>query len=299
MSSTPALRGALTALITPFTDSGSVDFDALRALVDRQIAGGINGLVPCGTTGEAATMTEDERAEVIKAVVAHVDGRVPVVAGTGSNCTADTIAFTQRVARENPGKIAAALVVTPYYNKPGQEDMIRHFQEVANEGTLPVILYNVPGRTGVSLTAESIITLSAHPNIIGIKDASADMVLGTQIAAHVPADFALLSGDDFTTFPLMMVGGHGCISVVSNLSPETMSGLCNAVNSGDLATALAMHRKLQPLAQVLFERSNPIPVKAAAAALGWCSPTMRGPLYAPDETFIARLRQALADFGLS
>lgn len=299
MANAPLLSGALTALITPFTPAGEVDFDALRALVDRQIEGGINGLVPCGTTGEAATMSDDECAAVIKAVVEHVDGRVPVVAGTGSNCTASTIAFTRRIAEENPGKIAAALVVTPYYNKPGQADMIRHFEAVANEGGLPVLLYNVPGRTGVSMSADTIVALSKHATIIGVKEASADLVVDTDIAARVAPDFALLSGDDFTTFPFMAIGGHGCISVVSNLSPETMSTLCKAAAEGNFEQALTLHRKLQPLARILFERSNPIPVKAAAAALGWCAPMMRGPLYAPDEAFVARLRQALNDFGLA
>jgi 4-hydroxy-tetrahydrodipicolinate synthase len=297
MSSPIAFRGAFTALITPFQADGSVDEAALRALVRRQIDGGIKGLVPCGTTGEAATMTEDERLQVIETVVSEAGGQVPIIAGTGSNDTAQSVAFTRKVAAIDG--VDAALVVTPYYNKPGQPEMIRHFRTIADEGDLPVVLYNVPGRTAVSLSVESVVSLSAHPQVVAIKEASADMVLDSALVEALPREFALLSGDDFTTFPFIAIGGHGCISVVSNIAPTLMSDLCTAALRGDLPEARRLHGKVQPIARALFEKSNPIPVKTAAHLLGWCGPTLRGPLYEPGDAFPDRLRAMLAAAGLT
>ena len=291
------LGGAMTALITPFTTDGDLDLDALRALVRRQIDGGIDGLVPCGTTGEAATMTADEQIQVIETVVDEAAGRVPIIAGTGSNDTRATIAHTRRVAQIEG--VDAALVVTPYYNKPGQAELIRHFQEVADQGGLPVVLYNVPSRTGVSLTAATVAELAEHDQIIAIKEASADLALDSAIEASTPDDFALLSGDDFTTFPLVAIGGRGCISVVSNLWPGEMSAMVAAAIDGDLEEARRIHRGVQTLARALFERANPIPVKAAAHLLGWCEPTLRGPLYAADDALLASLRKTLDACGLT
>ena len=290
-------RGAYTALITPFNQDGSVDLEGLRALVRRQIDGGIDGLVPCGTTGEAATMTEDERMSVIETVADEAGDEVPIIAGTGTNDTRATVAFTRRVA--NIHGVDAALVVTPYYNKPGQEEMLRHFREVADEGGLPVVLYNVPSRTGVSLTADTVAELAQHNAIVAIKEASADLALDTAIRAATPDDFALLSGDDFTTFPLVAIGGQGCISVVSNLAPGKMSQMCHAALQGDFETAREIHLAIQPLARALFSKPNPIPTKAAAHMLGWCGPTLRGPLYEPGDDFKAELRKALDAFGLT
>ncbi|MBA2663829.1 MAG: 4-hydroxy-tetrahydrodipicolinate synthase [Bradymonadaceae bacterium] len=289
------LEGALTALITPFADGG-IDHPSLAALVDRQIAGGIDGLVPCGTTGESATMTEDERLAVISTVVEAGRGRVPVVAGTGSNDTRVTVAFTRKAA-EIRG-VDAALVVTPYYNKPNQEGLYRHFAQIADEGGLPVVVYNVPGRTAVSLTAQTVARLAAHGGIIAIKEATADMVLATRIVELAGEAITLLSGDDFTTLPLLSVGGRGCISVVSNLDPTSMSQMCHLANGGDYDSARALHMKIQPLARALFSDSNPVPVKTAAALLGWCGPELRGPLYAPDDASRASLAQVLAAYGL-
>ena len=290
------LRGAFTALITPFSDDGNVDFGALRGLVRRQLKGGIDGLVPCGTTGEAATMSPPERLRVIETVVDEANGQVPIIAGTGTNDTARSISFTKQVS-EIDG-VDAALVVTPYYNKPGQPELLRHFREVADEGGLPVVLYNVPGRTGVSLAADTVARLAEHEAIVAIKEASADMALGSAIRANTSDDFALLSGDDFTTFPLVAIGGQGCVSVVSNLVPGDMSKMCAAALDGDFETARQIHLGIQPLARALFRKSNPIPVKAAANMMGWCGPNFRGPLYDPDDDFKEELGNALHAYGL-
>ncbi len=289
------LQGALTAIITPFA-KGQVDYESLRALVSRQIEGGIDGLVPCGTTGESVTMSDEERLGVIGAVVEQAGGRVPIVAGTGTNDTAASVAFTKRVAAL--GGVDAALVVTPYYNKPNQEGLYRHFATIADEGGLPVVVYNVPGRTNISLTAKTIARLAAHGNIVGVKEASGDMVLATQIFEQIGDSIAMLSGDDFTTFPFLALGGQGCISVVSNLDPGAMSQMCALANRGDWAGARALHMQIQPLARALFSDANPIPVKAAAALLGWCGPDMRGPLYAPDDASRQALAEVLRAYGL-
>lgn len=298
MSSTSTyFRGAFTALITPFHADGSVDFEALRGLVRRQIDGGIDGLVPCGTTGESATMSESERLEVIRTVSEEAAGAVPIIAGTGTNDTARSIEFTQQVS-EIDG-VVAALVVTPYYNKPGQPELFRHFTEIADQGGLPVVLYNVPGRTAISLQVETIARLAEHEQIVAIKEASADLAFDSAIRNAVPDDFSLLSGDDFTTFPLIAIGGQGCISVVSNIAPGDMSEMCAAALKGDVQRAQTLHLSIQDLARVLFEKSNPIPVKTAAHLLGYCGPTLRGPLYAPENAFTTRLRGVLSDYGFS
>ena len=283
-------QGAYTALITPFRD-GEVDLPALKSLVERQIDGGIDGLVPCGTTGESATMTAEERITVIETVVDVAGGRVPIIAGTGSNDTRASLAFTRRVA-EIKG-VDAALVVVPYYNKPGQRGLLLHFEALANEGGLPLVLYNVPGRTVISMTAETIATLAKHPNIVAVKEASADMILDTEILASVPNDFSVLSGDDFTTFHLSAMGGDGCISVVSNLLPGLMSELVRTARAGDLEHARILHQKVVPLAKVLFSDSNPVPTKTAARLLGWCSDAARAPLYRGDDALEIRVAEAL------
>ncbi len=289
--------GAFTALITPFSDDGTVDIDALRSLTRRQIDAGISGLVPCGTTGEAATMDERERLQVIETVADEAGDEVSVIAGTGTNDTRASIEFSRRVAHIDG--VDAALVVTPYYNKPGQPELLRHFQEIADEGGIPVVLYNVPSRTGVSLSVDTVAKLADHGAIVGIKEASADLAYDSDIRNRTDDDFALLSGDDFTTFPLMTIGGQGCVSVVSNLIPSTMSKMCAAVLEGDLQTAREIHLSIQPLAQTLFAKSNPIPVKTAAHLMGLCGPTLRGPLYEPDDEFKEVLAQALEAHGLT
>lgn len=288
------IRGAYTALITPFRH-GEVDLEALKALVERQIAGGIHGLVPCGTTGEAATMSQAEQLRVIRTVAEVADGRVPVIAGTGSNDTKKTIAYTQQVAQIEG--VDAALVVVPYYNKPDQEGLFRHFTSVADQGGLPVVLYNVPGRTVTSLAPATVGRLARHDNIVAIKEATGDLKFDTEVIAEVGEHISVLSGDDFTTFPLIACGGTGCISVVSNLDPTVMSQLCEAALSGDYARARQLHLKIQPLARALFSAPNPMPTKTIAAMLDWCDPEVRGPLYEASDAQRAALGEVLKNYS--
>lgn len=241
-------------------------------------------------------MTTDEQLAVIRTCVEASEGRVPVVAGTGSNDTEKTVEMTRKVA--GLGGVDAALVVTPYYNKPSQEGMLRHFRQVADEGGLPVVLYNVPSRTGVSLEADTVARLAEHENIIGIKEASADMRLDTRIVEEAGDNIQLLSGDDFTTFPLLTVGGVGCVSVASNLDPGTMSELVASANAGDLEKARRLHLKIQPLARMLFAEPNPVPAKTAAWLLGWCKADVRAPLYTVSEDFAELMREILENYGL-
>lgn len=289
------LSGAMTALITPFRD-GAVDHEALAALVERQIERGIDGLVPCGTTGEAATMNEEEQLSVIRTVVEAADGRVPIVAGTGTNDTEKTVSYTQKVA--NIDGVDAALVVVPYYNKPDQRGLLGHFRAVADRGGLPVVLYNVPGRTVRSFTPETVGRLADHDNIVAIKEATGDLRFGSEVLEAVDGRIEVLSGDDFTTFPLMAAGGVGCISVVSNVAPGLMQRMCGAALEGDLETARALHLKIQPLARALFAAPNPAPAKQMAALLGLCEPTVRRPLAPVSATVRERLDQLIDDFEL-
>ena len=287
MTQLPALGGAMTALITPFKH-GEVDVPALKALVERQIQGGIAGLVPCGTTGESATMSPKERLLVIRTVVEVGQGRVPIIAGTGSNDTAASVAFTRQVA-EIQG-VDAALVVCPYYNKPNQPMMVRHFTEVAERGGLPVMLYNVPGRTVVSLTPQTIARLAAHERIIGIKEATGDMSFAAQMIEELAGqDFCLLSGDDFTTMPFVAVGGQGCISVVSNLLPGLMSELVESTKQMNLERARHLNVRIQRLGRALFKNPNPVPTKELAAMLGWCEAEVRAPLCGSEASFLNEL----------
>ena len=289
------LRGAFTALITPFRD-GEVDLESLRGLVKRQLDGGIDGLVPCGTTGETATMTVAEQLQVIRTVVDAAGGQVPIVAGTGSNDTRKTVEHTRKAA-EIDG-VDAALVVVPYYNKPDQEGLFRHFTTVADEGGLPVVLYNVPGRTVRSLTPETVSRLAEHDNIIAIKEATGDMVFDTEVLEAVGDRIDVLSGDDFTTFPLLACGGTGCVSVVSNVDPASMSQMCSAALDGNFSAARRLHMKIQPLARALFSAPNPVPAKMIASMLGWCGPQVRAPLYEVDEQTRAALEALISDYGL-
>ena len=294
MADLTQLGGAMTAPITPFKN-GEVDHEALAKLVERQIAGGIDGLVPCGTTGEASTMSEKERLEVISTVVDAANGRVPIIAGTGSNDTAKTIAFTRKVA-EIEG-VDAALVVCPYYNKPNQPMLVEHFRRIADEGGLPVVLYNVPGRTVISMSEATVATLAEHDHIIAIKEATGNMVFDTAIIEALGDNpLRLLSGDDFTTMPFVAIGGHGCISVVSNLLPGVMSELVRATRELDFEKARALHLRIQPLARILFANPNPVPTKEIAHKLGWCSAEARGPLCGSDEAFLTKLDAIIADY---
>jgi 4-hydroxy-tetrahydrodipicolinate synthase len=267
-------RGAYTALITPFR-GGRIDDEALTRLVEQQIETGINGLVPCGTTGESPTLSHAEHVHVVEVVMRAANGRVPVLAGAGSNSTREAIELS-RACKELG--VAGTLQITPYYNKPPQAGLIRHFTEIADAVQLPIVLYNVPGRTGVDMKTDTVVELSKHPNVQGIKEATGDMHRAAQIRERCGPDFDLLSGDDFTLLPFLSVGGNGVISVVSNVDAGLMANLCTAVAEGRLDEARDLHQKQLALCEVLFTESNPIPVKAAMAMLGRCDAEIRSPL---------------------
>jgi 4-hydroxy-tetrahydrodipicolinate synthase len=283
-------RGAFTALVTPLRHD-KLDEPALVDLVNAQLAAGINGLVPCGTTGEASTLSTAEHLRVVEVVISAVAGRVPVLAGAASNDTRKAVELARACKQLGA---AGTLQVTPYYNKPTQPGLIAHFTAIAEQSDLPVVVYNVPGRTGVDLLPETVATLARHPKIVGIKEATGDMVRIARIRELVQdSAFALLSGDDFTILPFLALGGHGVISVTSNVAPAWISRLCAAASTGAWDEARAHHYKQLPLARALFGQPNPIPVKSALALLGRCSPEMRLPLVAIDPQ--SREGQALAD----
>jgi 4-hydroxy-tetrahydrodipicolinate synthase len=266
--------GAFTALVTPFKN-GEVDVEALEGLVEFQIVGGINGLVPCGTTGESPTLSEEEDRLVIETVVRVTNGRVPVVAGTGSNNTASAIKYT-KMAEEVGAD--GSLQVAPYYNKPTQEGLFRHYAAIAENTSLPLVLYNIPGRTNVTIAPETMAQLAEIPNIVGVKESTLSMNMVSDIRRLCGEEFAILSGDDPMTLPLMALGGTGVVSVASNIAPGAVSDMVAAMNSGDLARGRELHYKLLPLIRALSVETNPIPIKAAASLLGLCSDELRLPL---------------------
>jgi 4-hydroxy-tetrahydrodipicolinate synthase len=266
--------GAFTALVTPFKN-GEVDVEALEGLVEFQIEGGINGLVPCGTTGESPTLSEEEDRLVIETVVRVTNGRVPVVAGTGSNNTASAIKYT-KMAEEVGAD--GSLQVAPYYNKPTQEGLFRHYATIAENTSLPLVLYNIPGRTNVTIAPETMAQLAEIPNIVGVKESTLSMNMVSDIRRLCGEEFAILSGDDPMTLPLMALGGTGVVSVASNIAPGAVSDMVAAMNSGDLARGRELHYKLLPLIRALSVETNPIPIKAAASLLGLCSDELRLPL---------------------
>lgn len=294
-STTPRFTGAFTALITPFRH-GEIDEPALRNLVEFQIQSGINGLVPCGTTGESVTMTEFEHDRTIEIVIDQAVGRVPVIAGTGTNNTRATIEHT-RYARA--AGATAALVVVPYYNKPTQEGMYRHYAAVAEATDLPLVLYNVPGRTGVNMLPETVLRLSEIPTIVGIKEASGNLDQVSEIAINARPDFTILSGDDSLTLPIMSVGGHGVISVVSNIVPDAVATLTASILRGDFPTARQTHHRLFDLCRAMFIENNPTAVKTAAALLGRCSGELRLPLTTMSDANQRRLLTALQTWGFN
>ncbi len=264
--------GNMVALVTPFRN-GSVDQKALTDLVDRVLLGGVAGVVPCGTTGESPTLSHEEHDAVVAMTIDAVRGRVPVVAGTGSNCTDEAIRLTRAAGRHGA---TAVLSVNPYYNRPSQQGLVRHFQAIADASMVPVVLYNIPGRTGVELSIETIATLAKHPNIHAIKEATGNVENVTRIRAV--SDLAVLSGDDSLTLPMLALGAQGVISVLSNLLPARMTELVRAGLAGDFDEARALHDHLYPLMKSLFVETNPAPVKAALAHAGWILEELRLPL---------------------
>ena len=283
--------GCGTALVTPFTRDGAVDEAGVRRLARRQIDAGMHFLVPCGTTGESPTMSEEERLRVVAVVVEEAGGRVPVLAGAGGYDTREVIQTAQKMQRLGA---AGILSVTPYYNKPTQEGLFQHYSAIAGEVGLPIIVYNVPGRTGCNVEVATLTRLSQVPNIAGVKEASGNVSQMCEICRAVPDDFVVLSGDDALTLPLMAIGGHGIISVIGNQAPREMSRMVELAESGDFAGARAIHRQLMPLMSANFVESNPIPVKAAMAAMGLLEETYRLPMVAPSEASRRRILDALA-----
>lgn len=288
------LAGCGTALVTPFAANGAVDERALRSLVDWQLAEGIDFLVPCGSTGEAATMTHEEHCRVVEITVGQVAGRVPVVAGAGSNDTRRAIALSEALARIG---VSHLLHVAPMYNKPPQRGLLAHFRAIAESVDCPIVLYNVPGRTAVNLEAATTLALAAVPGIVGIKEASGDLAQITEIIRHRPAGFSVLAGDDALALPVVAIGGDGVISVTANATPRAMCDLVAAARAGRLADARALHLKLSPWMRAAFVESNPLPVKAALHLMGKVGPTHRLPLVPLDERHIEVVRSSLRAAG--
>jgi 4-hydroxy-tetrahydrodipicolinate synthase len=291
------LRGCATALVTPFTSDGVVDTESFRSLVERQIAGGVSLLVPCGTTGESATLTEEEDREVIKLCVETARGRARVIAGTGSNSTAAAVEYS-RAARDLGAD--AVLVVAPFYNKPTQAGLYEHFRTIAEAvNDLPVVLYNVPGRTSCNIAATTTLKLAREvENIAAIKEASGDLSQIMAILRERPNDFRVLSGDDAVTLPLMALGADGVVSVVSNETPDLMSQLVTLALNGDWERARELQYRLLPLMEVNFIESSPGPVKAALAMMGLIEENFRLPLVPISEQSRERVREALTALGL-
>lgn len=287
--------GTGTALVTPFGRDGSLDERMLRALVKRQIEAGIDFLVPCGTTGESPTLTREEHLRVVEITVEAAKGKVPVLGGAGGYNTMEVIARARELAEIG---VDGILSVTPYYNKPTQEGLYQHFRAIAEAVPLPIVLYSVQGRTGVNIEPATVRRLASVENIVGIKEASGNISQMAAILNTVPDNFIVLSGDDAITLPLMALGGHGIISVVSNEIPAEMAQLTRLALRGDFAGAREIHRRFFPLMEINFVESNPIPVKAAMAEMGLLEPVWRLPLVPPKAENQARIRAALESLGL-
>lgn len=287
-------KGSITALITPFRD-GRVDEAAFQAFVEWQIAQGTSALVPCGTTGESPTLSHDEHMRVVELCVEASAGRVPVIAGTGSNSTEEAIQLTLHARQAGAN---AALVVTPYYNKPTQEGLYQHYKAIHDACDLPIIIYNIPGRCIVDMSVDTMARLAELPNIVGVKDATADLVRPLRTRLALGPDFCQLSGEDATITAFLAQGGHGCISVTSNVAPKLCADLHAAWHRGDLAGCFALRDKLMPLHDALFCETSPGPVKYAASLLGKCLPTTRLPLVEIAPASKAKVEAALNGLGL-
>jgi len=287
--------GVGTALVTPFTTSGDLDERAVRRLGRRQIDGGVHFLVPCGTTGENPTLTLAERIRIVEILADEAGGKTPVLAGAGGYDTREIIHLADEMRKAGA---AGLLSVTPYYNKPTQEGLFQHFRAIADSTPLPVIVYNVPGRTGVNVETATLARLAAIPNIVGVKEASGNITQMADVCHAVPDDFIVLSGDDAITLPLMAIGGRGIISVASNEAPAEMVQMVEAAERGEFATAREWHRRLLPLMQVNFVESSPGPVKFAMAAMGLCEESYRLPMVSPRPASQEKIRAVLRAFGL-
>jgi 4-hydroxy-tetrahydrodipicolinate synthase len=287
-------KGAIVAIVTPFKN-GQIDEEALRELIEFQIVNGTDGIVPCGTTGESATLSHEEHDRVIEITINAVKKRVPVIAGTGSNSTAEALRLTAHAYKAGAD---AALIVCPYYNRPTQEGLYQHFKTIADNVPIPIMPYNIPSRTGVNLMPEMVAKLSKIKNIVGIKEASGSIKQMSDIIDLCGEDFAVLSGDDIFTLPLLAMGGAGIISVVSNVVPSDMAGLVDAFAAGDIARAKKLHHKMSALFEALFIEVNPIPVKAALALMGKIKYEYRLPLCKMAEANFEKLKKVMVNYAL-
>ncbi|MBU4251538.1 MAG: 4-hydroxy-tetrahydrodipicolinate synthase [Candidatus Omnitrophica bacterium] len=294
-------KGSIVAIVTPFSvsDRGgnlTIDEKKLRELIDFQIDNGTSGIVPCGTTGESATLNFDEHESVIRITIEQVKKRVPVIAGTGSNSTQEAIALTQQAALAGAD---ASLQVSPYYNRPTQKGLYEHFKAIAQSVNIPIILYNIASRTGVNIEPETICRLARDcKNIVAVKEASGSLDQMSRIKQLCPKEFDLISGDDSLTLPVLSIGGMGIISVVANIVPADVAGLVSAFAKGDFKKAQELHYKLLPLIKAVFLETNPIPIKTAMGLLGMCDPGLRLPMCAMSEDNLEKLKKALRDYGL-
>jgi 4-hydroxy-tetrahydrodipicolinate synthase len=288
-------EGCFVAIVTPFKDDESLDEAKLKELIEFQIAEGTHGIVPCGTTGESPTLTHEEHDRVVDATVETVNGRVPVIAGSGSNSTAEALRLTKHAKAAGAD---GALVITPYYNKPTQNGLYAHFMKIADSVDIPIIIYNVPGRTGTDILPETLAKLAAHPNIVGLKEATGQLSRASATVKMCGEDFIVLSGDDVNTLPILAVGGKGVISVVANVAPADVAGMCNAFKAGNIELARKLHYKTLGLAVDLFIETNPIPVKTALMLMGRINGKMRLPLAPMASNNLQKLRQTLKESGL-
>ncbi|EPG74845.1 4-hydroxy-tetrahydrodipicolinate synthase [Leptospira fainei serovar Hurstbridge str. BUT 6] len=285
-------RGVYTAIITPFKN-GKIDYDSYFSLLEKQIKGGVSGVVPCGTTGESPTLSHDEHAELIRETVRTVKKRIQVVAGTGSNSTQEAVSLTEEACKDG---VDGILQVNPYYNKPTQEGMYLHFKEIADHSSVPIMLYNIPGRTSVNLLPETVLRLAEHPRIRSMKEATGDLGQMAKLISLVGNKMTVLSGDDNLTLPLLSVGGVGVVSVISNLFPASIVRLVGSFQKGDLQTAQKIHYDFLELFALAFTETNPIPIKAAMSWNGYCSPEIRLPLTPLTQNAAAeKLKKTISD----
>ena len=289
-------QGSIVALVTPFDERDRIDYDALQGLIEFHIGAGTNGLVIAGTTGESATLEKGEHVALIRRAAEMVEGRIPVIAGTGSNSTRQTVDLSLEVA---DAAIDGYLLVVPYYNKPVQEGLYQHFRTIADAVDKPIMLYNVPGRTVADILPETVARLADHSNIVGVKDATGDMERMKEHLALLPGDFKYYSGDDFTTLEFLKLGGHGVVTVSGNVAPRQVSDMCRAVADGDIAKAAEIDQSLQPLNTALFVESNPIPVKWALHEMDLISSVIRLPLTVYADEFHEQMKDAMNTAGIT
>ena len=288
-------EGSFVALVTPFKDDESLDEAKLKELIEFQIDGGTHGIVPCGTTGESPSLSDEEHDRVIELTVETVNGRVPIIAGTGSNSTTRTLRATEHAKAAGAD---AALIVTPYYNKPNQQGLYAHYMKIADSVDIPIVIYNVPGRCGTDILSETVAQLAEHPNIVGLKEATGELKRASEVVSMCPDDFVVLSGDDINTLPILSVGGKGVISVVANVNPTDIAETCNAFKVGNIELARKLHYKTMQLAVDLFIETNPIPAKTALMLMGKLNGQLRLPLAPLTPANQETLRQTLEDAGL-